>query len=693
MASSVAEPGWSGARPMADPLSAGLPVVLLAAGPPLLFGLRLWASVCLALYVAFWLQLDNPFWAGTSAAVVCQPQLGASLRKGWFRMIGTLVGATVIVALTARFPQDRLAFLGLLALWGSFCAFAATVLRNFASYAAALAGYTAAIIAADNLGATGGASADVFMLTVTRASEICIGIVCAGLVLAGSDLGGARRQLAVSIAALAAEITGLFAGMLARAGADVPDTQSVRSELATKVIALDPVVDQAIGESSELNYRSRTLQRAVHGLFAALGGWRGVAMHLPRSPGARGAAESILRCLPREVGSLQDEGASARWIANPLGLRGICESGAQALLAQPEPTPSQRLIADHAAKLLTGIAQALDGVALLVEATTRPRTHRSAVPLTIPDWLPALVNAARAFITISMVEIFWVVTAWPTGGFALIVVANLLLLLGSKGDLAYAGALAAAIGCVGSVLFAAIIKFAALPAVETFGAFCLAIGVFYLPVGFVIARSRKPAVLAIFSVMALTFMPLLAPTNEMRYDTMQFYNFALAVFIGCGAAALSFRLLPSVPPTQRTQRLLAFALADLRRSAVASFPPTQFEWEERMFGRIAALPDDAAPFARTELLAVLEMGSALLQLREAEPRLTLRPELDDSLAALAEGRGTMARIRLGDLERRLAAPADEAPGNDLVLRARANILAISEALAQHSTVFGSGVTT
>src|ERR1700676_2994688 len=86
------------------------------AGPPFVFGLRLWASVCLALFVAFWLELDNPFWAGASAAIVCQPQLGASLRKGWFRMIGTIVGATMIVALTACFPQDRIAFLGLLAL-------------------------------------------------------------------------------------------------------------------------------------------------------------------------------------------------------------------------------------------------------------------------------------------------------------------------------------------------------------------------------------------------------------------------------------------------------------------------------------------------------------------------------------------------------------------------------------------------
>jgi Fusaric acid resistance protein family len=74
-------------------------------GAPLLFGLRLWASVCLALYIAFYLELDNEYWAGLSAAIVCQPQLGASLRKGWYRIIGTIIGAVAIVVLTAWFPQ------------------------------------------------------------------------------------------------------------------------------------------------------------------------------------------------------------------------------------------------------------------------------------------------------------------------------------------------------------------------------------------------------------------------------------------------------------------------------------------------------------------------------------------------------------------------------------------------------------
>ena len=241
-----------------------------------------------------------PFWAGTSAAIVCQPQLGASLRKAWFRMIGTIVGAVMIVVLNACFPQDRIAFLTLLALWFAICAFAATLLRNFASYAAALAGYTAAIIAADTLGATGGPDGQVFMLAVTRASEICIGIVCAGIVLAGTDFGGSQRQLAALFAGLAAEITGRFAGMLAPAGSQRPDTRAQRRELTRRVIALDPAVDRAIGESSQLRYHSPVLQMAVEGLFTALDGWRAVAEHLRRLPDdtARREAETILQSLP-----------------------------------------------------------------------------------------------------------------------------------------------------------------------------------------------------------------------------------------------------------------------------------------------------------------------------------------------------------------------------------------------------------
>jgi uncharacterized membrane protein YccC len=273
--------------------------------PALLFGLRLWIAVALALYIAFWLELDNAYWAGTSAALVCQPSLGASLRKASFRFIGTVIGAVAIVVLTAYFPQSRIGFLVGLAAWGAVCGLLATLLRNFASYAAALAGYTAVIIASDELGATGGVTGDVFILALSRATEICIGIVCAGIVLAATDFGQARRRLATQFADLSAAIAGGLAGTFLLTGAVGEKTQPVRRDLLRRVIALDPVIDEAIGESSQLRYRSRRLQAAVEGLFTALSGWRMIANHLGRLPDdqRRQEADIVLRCVPSELRS------------------------------------------------------------------------------------------------------------------------------------------------------------------------------------------------------------------------------------------------------------------------------------------------------------------------------------------------------------------------------------------------------
>jgi uncharacterized membrane protein YccC len=653
-----------------------------SAVPPVLFGLRLWASVCLALYVAFWLELDDPFWAGLSACVVCQPQLGASLRKGWFRLIGTLVGGTMAVVLTACFPQDRAAFLGALALWCAACAFGATVLRNFASYSAALSGYTTAIIAADTLGATGGPHADVFMLAIWRASEISIGIVSAGVILAGTDLGGARRRLAASLADLAAEITGRFAGMLALAGSQLPETQPERQALARRVIALEPTVDQAIGEPSELRYHSSVLQTALHGLFNALAGWRSVAIHLKQltDDKARQGAATMLNSLPPELRSAPGPGAPTRWMVDPVGLHRSCEESVLALQGLPTGSPSLRLLAEQTTRLLVGVSRVLEGLALLVDAHgLTPRGRRGFRP-SVADWLPALVNAGRAFVAIGAVELFWIVTAWPNGAFTIIFAAIIGLLFSPRGDRAAAGALAFLAGSVGGIIAAAVIKFAVLPSLTTFPAFSLAVGAVLVPLGFGIAKSRRPAVIALLTGMTIVFVAGLSPTNEMTYDTVQFYNTALSIFAGCGAAALSFRLVPNLPPAWRAARLLAFARCDLRHLAIDRKPQDSVQWESRMYSRLAALPDQAEPLQRSQLLAALSVGGEVIRLRQMSAPLALGPELDAALTALARGDSAATRAELAGLAHRLAASPRPHP---MALQARASIVAISEALAEH----------
>ena len=456
-----------------------------AAGPPLLFGLRLWVSVCLALYIAFWLELDDPYWAGTTAALVCQPQLGASLRKGWFRMVGTVVGAVAIVVLTACFVQDRAPFLVGLALWGAGCALTATLLRNFAAYSAALAGYTATIIASDQLGATGGPNGDAFMLAITRASEICIGIVCAGIILAGTDLGGARRRLGSLFAGLSAEIAGRFTATLALAGPNLPDTQPARRELTRRVTALDPVIDEAFGESSQLRYQSPVLQVAVDGLFAALAGWRAVAVHLVRlsHDQARREADAVLRAVPPELRSTPVQGEPACWMADPVGLRGICETAVRRLIALQTGTPSLRLLADQTAEVLSGISLALDGLALILADPVRPVPRRGGVRLRVPDWLPSLVNAGRAFVVIGVAELFWIVTEWPSGATAVTWAAIVVIVNAPRAEQAYAAAVSSTVGTSLAAALAGIIAFAVLPNLETFAAFSLAIGLVLVPAG------------------------------------------------------------------------------------------------------------------------------------------------------------------------------------------------------------------
>ncbi len=690
MDKAVAERGNTPAK--AIPRLGALPKSIRDAAPALLFGLRMWASVCLALYVAFSLELQNPFWAGASAAIVCQPQLGASLRKGWFRMIGTVVGAVTIVVLTAWFPQDRIAFLALLAVWCGVCAFTATVLRNFASYSASLAGYTAAIIAADTLGATGGASTEVFMLAIWRASEICIGIGCAGVVLAVTDFGGAQRRLAKSLAALTAEIAGRFLRMLEMAGPRVPDMQTERREFVRRVIALDPVMDQVLGESSHVRYHAPTLEKAVHGLFATLVGWRGVATHLSRSreENDHEATDTILRSIPSELAAAAEPPSPARWMADPIGLQRLCAKAVQTLIALPAGTPSLRLLADETAKILAGMMEALDGLALLVDAPERPVPTRDGFRLTVADYLPALVNGARAFVMIGAAELFWVATAWPSGTFSIVIIAVALLLLSPRGDVAYRGAIAFTIVGVGAVLVAAVIKFAVLPAFETFPEFCLVLGLFFLPVGFVIAKSENLAVAVVFTGMAANLMPLLTPTNQMTYDTQQFYNSALAMLVGCGIAPVVFSLLPPLSPELRARRLLAFALRDLRRLATAPQLSTSKDWESRMYGRLAALPDNAAPLQRAQLLAALSVGSEILELRRISASLGIGAELEIALAAVAQGTSVLARTRLVRLEHDLASRSGEESAATLALRARARILVLAEALAQHSAYFDGG---
>jgi uncharacterized membrane protein YccC len=242
------------------------------------------------------------------------------------------------------------------------------------------------------------------------------------------------------------------------------------------------------------------------------------------------------------------------------------------------------------------------------------------------------------------------------------------------------------IGLILATVFTAIIAFAVLPGLETFEAFSLAIGLYLVPVGALLARWQTP----MFAAMVLGFVPLLAPANEMSYDTEQFYNFTLAICTGSGAAAVSFRLLPPLSPAFRARRLVALTLLDLRRLATGPNPRAPDDWEGRIYGRLAAMPDASESLQRSQLIAALAVGTEIIQLRRIVPRLGLGTDLSAALEALARGNGAIATTRLARLDDRLASLPDGGSEASLALQARGSILAISEALIQHASYFDAG---
>ena len=109
-----------------------------------------------------------------------------------------------------------------------------------------------------------------------------------------------------------------------------------------------------------------------------------------------------------------------------------------------------------------------------------------------------------------------------------------------------------------------------------------------------------------------------------------------------------------------------------------------------MFARLAVLPDDAEPLQRSQIMAMLGMGSQIILLRHMAPHLGVAAELDRVLMAFAHGNSATAIERLSQLEESLTSRVGGGAGATIALRAAGRILAIRDALAQHASYFDAG---
>ena len=152
-----------------------------ATRPQWRYALRNGIAMCLALSVAYCLNLDEPYWAMTSAAVVSFPTVGGVISKSLGRIAGSLLGACAALLIAGHALGDPWLFLCAMAAWIGFCTWACAHFSNNVAYAFQLAGYTAAIIAFPMVNITD--TTELWDIAQSRVCEVIVGILSGGVMM------------------------------------------------------------------------------------------------------------------------------------------------------------------------------------------------------------------------------------------------------------------------------------------------------------------------------------------------------------------------------------------------------------------------------------------------------------------------------------------------------------------------------
>lgn len=145
------------------------------------YALRNTLAMCLALTFAYYINLDEPYWAMTSAAVVSFPTVGGVISKSLGRIAGSLLGATAALIIAGHTLNEPWLFLLSMAAWIGFCTWACAHFTNNVAYAFQLAGYTAAIIAFPMVNII--EVTQLWDIAQARVCEVIVGILCGGMMM------------------------------------------------------------------------------------------------------------------------------------------------------------------------------------------------------------------------------------------------------------------------------------------------------------------------------------------------------------------------------------------------------------------------------------------------------------------------------------------------------------------------------
>jgi len=517
---------------------------------------RLGLTVVVALYLAMELELARPEWAAWTVLSVSLSTRASSLEKSAWRAVGTLIGAVASLAITAAFAQDTLAFDVLLALWLGLATVLASTARRQDSYGFALIGFTVPIVTLSEVSQP----LSVFQTAVDRCSSLLLGIGCAyaSAALAAAGVGTARTGLAGQVDAAARACAEWW-----RAG---QERDEWGAPPAPAVLALDAAVTDALIEHPSLRAGGQPVRDAAPALLSVLASGL-LEERLPQAE--KGTADALLAWDRLGVGW-----RLRRCLATGRMLR-------RGRRVSARRTRSQPLAIDR-------------------------------------DWRLAGNNAVRTMTAVSLVNAFWYMSEWSSGG-AAVTFAGLVSVLLATRDNPARDALNFLKGAALANLIGTVAHYAVLTSTGDF----LLLAAVVLPISMLAAAGRADKRAVSAGGFGITVFSALDPLNVMDYDLASALNGVLANLLGVATAVLAFAALPP-PASPATRRVRARRRIGRAVSAAARLPaillPHPGRWCASMFERAALLaPEGTGAVAQAHTLMLA--GLLLLVLRRQDDAL------------------------------------------------------------------------
>ena len=208
------------------------------------FSAKTFLASVLALLIALWLDLPRPYWAMATVYVTSHPLAGATNSKALYRVVGTLVGAVVAVALVPALIDAPELLILAIALWTGVCVYLSLLDGTPRAYIFLLAGYTVGLIAFPSVSEP----AAIFDTAVARVEEITLGILCASLVSALVAPRSVAAAVATRVSGWLADVQALARGILLAGGA-----RAKRLQPARDIVEIDALMVHLAHEGGDRN--------------------------------------------------------------------------------------------------------------------------------------------------------------------------------------------------------------------------------------------------------------------------------------------------------------------------------------------------------------------------------------------------------------------------------------------------------